>query len=47
MSGRPYMGIIGSSFLINEDGRILEAWRPVTPEDTVPKALAALRAHAR
>lgn len=46
-SGQLHAGIIRSSFLIDEDGRILEAWHPVTPEDTVPEALAALRAHAR
>lgn len=42
VSGQPSIGISRSSFLIDEDGRILEAWHPVAPEDTVPKALAAL-----
>jgi thioredoxin-dependent peroxiredoxin len=41
--GRKYMGIIRSSFLIDEDGTILQAWYRVRPEDTVPNALAALR----
>ena len=40
--GRTYMGIIRSSFLVGEDGRIEQAWYRVTPEDTVPNALAAL-----
>jgi peroxiredoxin Q/BCP len=42
MYGKTYMGIIRSSFLIGEDGRIIEAWHGVKPGDTVPKALAAL-----
>jgi peroxiredoxin Q/BCP len=40
--GRTYEGIIRSSFLVDEQGRIERAWSPVTPEDTVPNALAAL-----
>jgi peroxiredoxin Q/BCP len=36
------MGIIRSSFLVDEEGRIQEAWYNVAPEDTVPNALAAL-----
>jgi len=42
--GRKYMGIIRSSFLIGEDGRILEAWYKVSPKDTVPKARKAAAA---
>ena len=41
--GRTYVGIIRSSFLVDEEGRIERAWSPVKPEDTVPKALAALK----
>lgn len=40
--GRTSIGFIRSSFLVDEDGRIEGAWSPVTPEDTVPNALAAL-----
>ena len=40
-SGETYVGIIRSSFLVGPDGRIERAWSPVTPEDTVPNALAA------
>jgi peroxiredoxin len=36
------IGIIRSSFLLDEDGRVEQAWYAVTPEDTVPNALAAL-----
>ena len=42
--GRTFFGILRSSFLVDEEGRIEQAWSPVTPEDTVPKALAALAA---
>jgi len=41
-SGETYFGIIRSSFLVDDDGRIEYAWSPVRPEDTVPNALAAL-----
>ncbi|MGH2635681.1 MAG: thioredoxin-dependent thiol peroxidase [Actinomycetota bacterium] len=41
-NGVTTIGIIRSSFLVDEDGRIERAWSPVTPEDTVPNALAAL-----
>ncbi len=44
--GKKTSGIIRSSFLVGGDGRIAAAWRPVKPEETVPKALAAL-AHAK
>jgi thioredoxin-dependent peroxiredoxin len=43
-SGETYRGIIRSSFLVGPDGRIERAWSPVTPEDTVPNALAAVGA---
>ncbi len=41
--GRTYMGIVRSSFLVDERGRIERAWYRVKPEDTVPKALVALQ----
>ena len=42
--GRTYMGLIRSSFLIDEEGKILQAWDRVKPEDTFPKAQEALAA---
>ncbi len=42
--GKKNMGIIRSSFLIDEDGRIREAWYKVKPEDTVPNAMGAAQA---
>jgi len=41
MYGKKYLGILRSSFLVGEDGRILEAWYKVSPADTVPNALGA------
>jgi thioredoxin-dependent peroxiredoxin len=40
--GTTSVGLIRSSFLVDEQGRIEGAWSPVRPEDTVPNALAAL-----
>jgi thioredoxin-dependent peroxiredoxin len=42
--GERYMGIIRSSFLVDENGRIADAWYKVKPEDTVPNAQGALAA---
>ncbi len=39
MYGKTYEGIIRSSFLIDEEGKIFEAWYKVKPLDTVPAAL--------
>lgn len=44
MYGNRYDGIIRSSFLVDERGKILEAFYKVAPKDTVPKAERALRA---
>ncbi|MCX6544924.1 MAG: thioredoxin-dependent thiol peroxidase [Acidobacteria bacterium] len=43
MYGKKYFGIIRSSFLIDEKGKIAHAWYKVSPDDTVPLAIAALR----
>jgi thioredoxin-dependent peroxiredoxin len=40
--GRRWMGILRSSFLIDEEGRVERAWYGVKPEETVPEALGAL-----
>jgi peroxiredoxin Q/BCP len=42
--GKTYMGITRSSFLVDENGRIEQAWYRVKPENTVPNAQAALAA---
>ena len=43
MYGREYFGIIRSSFLVDDKGKILHAWYKVSPEETVPEALKALQ----
>lgn len=42
MYGRKYEGIIRSSFLIDEEGKIIQTWYNVQPEDTAPKACQIL-----
>jgi len=42
--GRTYIGMIRSSFLVDEHGRIEQAWYRVQAAKTVPKAAAALQA---
>lgn len=42
MYGKKVQGITRSSFLIDEEGKIIQAWYKVKPEDTVPKARQAL-----
>ena len=37
-----FEGIIRSSFLIDERGKIIQAWYKISPQDTVPKAYEAL-----
>jgi peroxiredoxin Q/BCP len=44
MYGRTYMGIERSAFLIDENGKIAEAWYKVSPADTPKNLLAALAA---
>jgi len=43
MYGREYFGIIRSSFLVDEKGKIIQAWYKVSPDETVPEALKALQ----
>ncbi|HEY6533572.1 MAG TPA: thioredoxin-dependent thiol peroxidase [Acidimicrobiales bacterium] len=40
--GRTYMGIIRSAFLIDEKGKVQEAWYKVSPKDTPANLLKAL-----
>jgi len=44
MYGRTYMGIERSTFLIGEDGIVLEAWRKVRPKGHAELVAAALGA---
>lgn len=43
MYGRKYMGIIRSAFLIDEKGKIAEAWHKVSPKATVPNVQKVLK----
>jgi len=40
--GRTYMGIIRSAFLIDEKGKVEQAWYKVSPKDTPKNLLQAL-----
>ena len=42
MYGKKYMGIIRSAFLIDEEGKVAEAWYKVSPKDTAPNLVKAL-----
>ncbi len=44
MYGRTYQGIIRSAFLIDEQGKVAEAWYKISPKDTPKKLLKALAA---
>ncbi len=41
--GKTYMGIIRSSFLIDESGVVAESWYKVSPKNTVPYAMKVLK----
>ncbi|HEX7463897.1 MAG TPA: thioredoxin-dependent thiol peroxidase [Actinomycetota bacterium] len=43
-TGEKVIGIVRSSFLVDEEGRIEQTWYDVAPGDTVPNALEALSA---
>lgn len=42
MYGREYMGIERSAFLIDEKGKVLNAWYKISPKDTPTNLLEAL-----
>ena len=42
MYGKKYMGIIRSHFVIDEDGRIIEAQHKISPEDSVAGVMTTL-----
>ena len=42
MYGKKVQGIIRSSFLIDEQGKVAGVWYKIKPEETVPKALEVL-----
>ena len=42
MYGKKYMGIIRSAFLVDEKGKIQEAWPKISPKDTPANLLKAI-----
>ena len=42
MYGKPFMGIIRSSFLIDENGKVENAWYNISPKNTVPELMKVL-----
>ena len=42
MYGKKYMGILRSAFLVDEKGKIEEAWYKVSPKDTAANLLTSL-----
>jgi len=42
MYGKSFMGIIRSSFLIDENGNIENAWYNISPKNTVPELMKVL-----
>jgi peroxiredoxin Q/BCP len=42
MYGKKYMGIVRSAFLVDEKGKVAEAWYKVSPKDTSANLLASL-----
>ena len=42
MYGRKYMGIVRSAFLIDDKGRVEQAWYKVSPKDTAANLLKSL-----
>ena len=42
MYGRKYMGILRSAFLVDEKGKIEQAWYKISPQDTATNLLKSL-----
>jgi peroxiredoxin Q/BCP len=42
MYGRTYQGVIRSALLLDEQGRVAEAWYRISPKDTAKKVLRAV-----
>jgi peroxiredoxin Q/BCP len=43
MYGKKFMGVIRSSFLVGENGRIRRSWYKISPRDTIPKAMREIK----
>lgn len=42
MYGKKYMGIVRSAFLVDEKGKVAEAWYKVSPKDTATNLLKSI-----
>ena len=42
MYGRSYQGVIRSAFLVDEEGKVADAWYRISPKDTAKKVLRAV-----
>ena len=42
MYGKTFMGIIRSSFLVDENGNIENTWYKISPKDTIPELMKVL-----
>src|SRR6476659_6986163 len=42
MYGKKYMGILRSAFLVDETGKIAEAWYKISPQDTATNLLKSV-----
>jgi peroxiredoxin Q/BCP len=42
MYGKTFMGIIRSSFFVDEKGNILNAWYKISPKNTIPELMKVL-----
>jgi len=42
MYGKTFMGVVRSSFLIGENGKIEHAWYKISPKNTVPELMKVL-----
>lgn len=42
MYGRTYQGVVRSAFLVDEGGKVVQAWYKISPKDTPKKLLKAL-----
>jgi peroxiredoxin Q/BCP len=42
MYGKTFMGLVRTSLLIDEKGRVIAAWPKISPKDTVPRLMETL-----
>nr|WP_040949668.1 thioredoxin-dependent thiol peroxidase [Gorillibacterium massiliense] len=45
LAGREYMGVVRSTFLVDEEGNLIQEWRNIRVKDHVQQVLAAAEKH--